>query len=177
MLEIGKMEREAIEKLAMDSAAGQLNEDAETLLQEYLTEHPEANKWFQDMQEIYETTQVAFDTKTSSVKQPTENKPYLKFNWFPVLRRAAVIAIAVTIGITAGRWSKSEIPQQKLQQVATSSDTATKSQGIRLEDIGEGFWRDKVMAMMNSSPAKMHRDYISGPSLWEKYNKYKGDKL
>ena len=171
------MEREAIEKLAMDSAAGQLNEDTETLLKEYLAEHPEANEWFQDMQEIYANTQFAFNEKTFPVKQPTENKPTLKFNWFPVFRWAAVIAIAVTIGITAGRWSKSEIPQQKLQQVATSSDTMTKSQGIRLEDIGDGFWREKVMAMMNSSTTKIHKNYITGPSLWEKYNKYKGEKL
>ena len=171
------MEREAIEKLAMDSAAGQLNEDAETLLQEYLMEHPDANKWFQDMQEIYETTQVVFDTKTAPVKQPTENKPSMKFNWFPVFRLAAVIAIAVTIGASAGRWSKQEVTPQKQQQVTASSDTAAKSQGFRLENIGDGFWRDKVMAMLNSSPEEIHRSNIASPSLWEKYNQYKGEKL
>jgi hypothetical protein len=177
MLEIGKMEREAIEKLAMDSAAGQLNEDAEALLQEYLAEHPDANKWFQDIQEIYTNTQVAFETRTAFIKQSKENKPFLKFNWFPVLRWAAVIAIAVTIGAAAGRWSKSEVPKQKLQQVTASSDTATKSQGFRLEDIGEGFWRDKVMAILNSSPEEIQRSNIHGPSLWERYNKYKGEQL
>jgi len=171
------MEREAIEKLAMDSAAGQLNEDAETLLQEYLTEHPEAKKWFQDMQEIYANTQFAFNEKTASVKQPTENRPSLKFNWFPVFRLAAVIAIALTIGAAAGRWSKSQVPNQKQQQVIASSDTDIKSQGIRLEDIGEGFWREKVMAMLNSPPEEIHRSNIDSPSLWEKYNKYKGEKL
>ena len=171
------MEREAIEKLAMDSAAGQLNEDAEVLLKEYLAEHPEANKWFMDMQEIYTNTQFAFDEKTASVKQPTENKPSHKFNWFPVFRLAAVIAIALIIGAAAGRWSKPQIPQQKQQQVIASSDMNTKSQGIRLEDIGDGFWREKFMAMLNSSTAKTHKDYIAGPSLWEKYNKYKGEKL
>ena len=66
------MEREAIEKLAMDSAAGQLNEDAETLLKEYLAEHPEAKKWFQDMQEIYANIQVAFNEKTAPVKKDDE---------------------------------------------------------------------------------------------------------
>ena len=171
------MEREAIEKLAIDSAAGQLNEDAETLLQEYLTEHPDAKKWFQDMQEIYETTQVAFNEKTAPVTQPTENKPTLKFNWFPVFRMAAVIAIALTIGAVAGRWSKPQVLQQKQQQVTASNDTSTKSQGIRLEDIGEGFWRDKLMAMLNSSPEEIHRSNIAGPSLWKKYNQYKGEKL
>ena len=171
------MEREAIERLAMDSAAGQLNEDAETLLQEYLAEHPEANKWFQDMLEVYNQTKVMFDTKTASVKQLKENKLISKFNWFPVMRWAAIVIVAVCIGAIAGRWTKPEVPQQELQQVNASSDTITKSQGIRLEDIGEGFWRDKIMAMLNSSPEEIYRSNIDGPSLWEKYNKYKGEKL
>ena len=55
------MNCEQIERLAMDSAAEQLNEDVEALLQEYLTEHSEANKLFLDMQEIYENTKVAFN--------------------------------------------------------------------------------------------------------------------
>jgi len=170
------MEREAIERLAMDSTAGQLNEDAEILLQEYLTEHPETKKWFLDMQKIYNKTQTTFDAKTAFIKQPTANKLYTKLSLVPILRWAAVIAIAVTLGAAAGRWSKPEAPQ-KQQQITASSDMITKSQGIRLDDISEGFWRDKVMAMLNSSPAKIHRDYISGPSLWEKYNKYKGEQL
>ena len=170
------MEREAIEKLAMDSTAGQLNEDVEILLQEYLTEHPDAKKWFLDMQEIYTKTQVVFNEKTAPVTQLTGNKPSLKFNWFPVFRLAAVIAIAVTIGAAAGRWSKQEVPQQK-QQITASSDTTIKFRDFRPENIGEGFWRDKIMAMLNSSPKEIHRSNIDGPSLWEKYIKYKGEKL
>ena len=46
------MEREAIERLAMDSAAGELNQDAEALLRTYLAEHPQANEWAEDMLQI-----------------------------------------------------------------------------------------------------------------------------
>ena len=96
------------------------------------------------MREIYENTQVAFDTKTAFIKQPMENKVAIKSNLLPVLRWAAVIVVAACIGAAAGRWSRPEVPQQKQQQVIASSDTDIKSQGIRLKDIGDGFWRKKL---------------------------------
>ena len=74
------MNPETIERLAIDSAAGQLNEDIEILLREYLSEHPAEKKCFSEMQEIYNKTQIAFDSKTAFVKDTKENKTPIKFN-------------------------------------------------------------------------------------------------
>ena len=56
------MEREIIERLAVDLAAGELNEDVEALFRSYLAEHSEADKWAQDMLQVYEKTETAIET-------------------------------------------------------------------------------------------------------------------
>jgi hypothetical protein len=165
------MEREAIERLAIDLSAGELNEDAQALFNEYLAGHPEANKWLLDMQETINQTQAAFNAKTASTK-PTAIKPPLQLKWLTFIRWAAVIAIAVCIGAAAGRWSKPAVPQQKPPQVTASIDSPAKRQGFNLDDLGEGIWRDKVTAMLNPPPQKIHKDYVPGPSMWEKYRQY-----
>jgi hypothetical protein len=169
------MDRERIERLALDSAAGQLNEDAEALLKEYLAEHSEENKWFLEIQEIYSSTQAAFDAKADFTKEQAENKMPRRFSIFPVMRWAAVIIISVCIGAAAGRWSKSELTQPKPEQTV-SSTFSTKGNETSLEDFldnfGDGFWRDKITAMLNPSPAKIYREKSSVPSLMEQYRQY-----
>ena len=166
------MNREQIEKLAIDFSAKQINEDAEALLHEYLSEHQEAKQWFLEMQEIYNNTQIVFDKKTSFAKQPIENKHVFKYNQFPILRWAAVIIVTACVGAAVGRWTKTEIPQQKQIQVTSSGNFITKSPFVRYQNIGEGFWSKKIVAMLDSSPAKIDKSSFAGPSLWEKYNKY-----
>ena len=58
------MEREQIERLAIDSAAGELNEDMQALFEEYIAGHPEAKKYVEDMLGIYENTDAAIIAKT-----------------------------------------------------------------------------------------------------------------
>ncbi|MEJ2650058.1 MAG: hypothetical protein P8016_16810 [Sedimentisphaerales bacterium] len=169
------MDRERIERLAIDSAAGQLNEDAEALLKEYLAEHSEESNWFSDMQEIYKKTQAAFHAKTDFAKEQAESKIPQKFSMFPVIRWAAVIVISVCIGATAGRWSKSELTQPKPGQTV-SSTFSTKGNETSLEDFldnfGDGFWRDKITALLNPSPVKIYKEKSSVPSLMEQYRQY-----
>jgi len=59
------MEREIIERLTMDSASGELNEDAKVLLQTYLAEHSQENLWAEDMFKLYETANAAVKIKTN----------------------------------------------------------------------------------------------------------------
>jgi len=166
------MDRNAIERLAIDSAAGQLNEDAEALLKEYLAEHSEANKWFLDIRDIYGKTQAAFDVKTAFTKQSTGKKPFLKLNWLPVARWAAVVIFAAFIGVTAGRWSKSPTLEPNPQRTITSQGPATEQPSFDLESIGESFWREKAVAMLTSPSSRIQKDYVTGPKLWEKYRQF-----
>ncbi len=169
------MNPETIERLAIDSASGQLSEDVEALLREYLAEHPEENKYFLEMQAIYNKTQIAFDSKITFINQPAENKIPIKFNYFPIIRWAAVIVIAACIGVIAGRISKQDVPQQESKLVVASA-TSTPKTGFNLDDLGEGFWRNKITAMLNPSPERIQREYNSSPSLLEKYRSYLKEK-
>ena len=171
------MKRDAIERLAIDSAAGELSEDTEALLKEYLAEHPEAKKWVLGMQVIYEKTEAAIDEKVktayeSVVKQPAVIKPSSRLKLLPLIRWAAVIVIASCVGAAIGRWSKPSVLPQQPGPVTVSTGSAIKRPSFDLEDMGEGFWREKVVAMLNSPSTKIQKDYITGPSLWEKYRQY-----
>ena len=170
------MEREIIERLAIDSAAGELNEDIDILLQDYLAEHKDANKLFQEIRNIYNKTQAAFDIKTASFKQPSAIKPSLKFNRLSLLRTAAIIIISACIGIIAGRWSMQDMPQQESKYAAVNSDASAKRTGINLNNLGEGFWQEKIAAMVNPSPVREHREDNSGHSLMEQYRQYLKEK-
>ncbi|MBN1973059.1 MAG: hypothetical protein JW787_05435 [Sedimentisphaerales bacterium] len=166
------MDREKIERLAMDSAAGELNEDVKALLQEYLAEHSQAKKWFLEMQETYSNTQAAFDVKTAYIKKTSENKPSLKFDWLPFLRIAAIVVISVCTGIAAGRWSKQNVPQQESELIVKTPAVSAKRDSFSLDNLGEGFWRNKITAMLNPSPTRVHIEKSSGRSLLEQYQQY-----
>ena len=96
------MKRETIERLAIDVAAGELNEDAEALLDAYLAEHPQAKQWAEQMLTTYESTQEAIAEKTSWVNAtagtaPLGKKPKgwmkLRSGW----RSAAVVILGIII--------------------------------------------------------------------------------
>ena len=170
------MNPETIERLAIDSAAGQLSKDVEILLLEYLAQHPEEKKCFSDMQEIYNKTQTAFDSETAFAKEPKENKTPIKFNYYPLIRWAAVIVIAACIGIIAGRFSKQDVSQQETKLISASFATSTQKAGFNPDDLGDGFWRDKIMAMINPSPKKIQIQNNSSTSLREQYRSYLKEK-
>jgi predicted anti-sigma-YlaC factor YlaD len=175
MLENGKMEREQIERLAMDSAAGQLNEDAQMLFEEYLTEHPEANNWAEDMLVIYRKTETAIAKKIKRAVMPDTNminagaKPYSMSHWLSIARWAAVVVFAALIGVSIGRWTKSSVLSERPVQVSVYPDMTVKRTGPDIGNTGESFWREKALAMFQAKPSTAHTGSITGPTLWEKY--------
>ena len=86
------MKRETVERLAMDSAAGELSEDAEALFQTYLDENPQAKQWAEDVRQVYGETEAAIQAKTAlanSQKAAPHMTPAYRVNWLPVpLRRS-----------------------------------------------------------------------------------------
>jgi hypothetical protein len=177
MLENGKMDRMSIERLAIDSAAGELSKDAEALLKAYLAEHPDEKKWAEDMLDIYQATQMTIDAKTKHLAVADESmavreKLRLPVNWLPVGRWAAVVIFSALIGVTAGRLSKSPIVEQNPQRVAIAQGTTEEKPTIDLENVGESFWRKKAVAMITSPSYMTHGDYVKGSKLWEKYRRF-----
>ena len=170
------MECEIIERLAIDSAAGELNEDTEALFRAYLAEHPELNEWADGMSLVYGETEAAVTKKTGApdgdikTEQMKINRP--RINLWPVLRWAAVMIFAACIGAAAGRWSKSDGIVERPRTVAGAPDSHVRPSGISLENIGDGFWRTKAIAMLDAKPYHELKDYNQSNSLWEKYRQH-----
>jgi hypothetical protein len=169
------MEREAIERLVMDSAAGELNQDAEALLRTYLAEHPQANEWADDMLEIYDKTEAAIKTKTAhsdAGKVTPGITPVSLVKWLSVARWAAVIALGVIIGFTAGRRDRTDStyrtvfrkPAPDSKQVETVSDLKERYAGT--------FWGDKMLALLENKPDQRYKANLRSVGLWDKYRQY-----
>jgi len=169
------MEREAIERLAMDSAAGELNEDAEALLRTYLAEYPQANKWAEDILQIYYRTEAAIKTKTTRGdvgKITPEITPLSQVRWLPVGRWAAVIALGIIIGFTAGRRDQTDSahriafqePSRNSKQVETVSELRERYAGT--------FWGDKMLALLEHKPSQRYKANLRSIGSWSKYRQY-----
>lgn len=175
------MERENIERLAIDAGAGELSEDARVLLQTYLAEHPEANRWAKDMLQTYGITQAAIHAKTAnadvgSCRPVIEKKRLSHLPWQLLIRCAAVLLVGVVIGHVAGRRPAADEtgtivltkPYQAQAQVKTIQDLKQKYAGT--------FWGDKILALLEHKPDHPYRAYPSDTSLWDKYRQYVKEK-
>jgi hypothetical protein len=167
------MKREAIERLAVDLSAGQLNEDIQALFNEYVAEHPETNKWLLDMQEIYKTTESAIISKieTGSTAVQVQIPHFSK--WQPIARWAAVIILAAFIGASVGRWTKKPVLEIKKEFIKVQIYQAQTNKSVfNIDNLSEGFWRDKITVMLNPSSAKEQTSYNNGASLLDRYTQY-----
>ena len=169
------MEREAIERLAIDSTAGELSQDTNALLRTYLTEHPQANKWAEDVRHIYDKTEAAIRTKiahASTGKVVPKTRLISQVRWLSITRWAAVIALGIIIGFTAGRWSQTDSAyrialqesRQNSKQVETVSDLKERYAGT--------FWGDKMLALLEHKPGQRYKANLHNVGGWDKYRQY-----
>ncbi len=170
------MKRDAIERLAMDSAAGELNEDVEALFRAYLSEHPEAKPDSEEMARIYQETAAAIEAKTrradADVGVPVvEVNRVSEVGWRSFGHWAAALIFGALIGFTGGRWTTTDEmsrvtfikPERPPVQVKTLSDLKEEYSGT--------FWGDKVLALMEQGPVKRHRAEFRDVGFWQKYRK------
>ncbi|MHC4559312.1 MAG: hypothetical protein ACYTFW_16180 [Planctomycetota bacterium] len=171
------MNRDTIERLAMDSAAGELNEDVEALFRAYISEHPRANQWAEDMLGIYEKTEAAINTKTKTPYAGVEGaevkiKHLSQVKWRPVARWAAAVILGTVIGFSAGRWKITDETYRiaspgsgrGLRQVKTVSDLKEKYAGT--------FWGDKVLALLEYRPGQQYKADLHDIRFWDRYKQY-----
>lgn len=173
------MEREAIERLAVDSAAGELNEDAEALLRRYLVEHPRANKWAEDLRQIYDKTEAAIQTKTAHagvVKVIPGIMPVSQVRWLSVTRWAAVIILGIMIGFTAGRLGVHDKTQRiALQEYNLDSKRVETVSDLKQRYEGT-FWGNKMLALLEHKPGQQYGINLRSVGTWDKYRQYIKDK-
>jgi hypothetical protein len=169
------MEREAIERLAMDSAAGQLNRDAEVLLRTYLAEHSQANEWAEDMLQIYDKTETAIKTKTAHAdagKVIPGITPVSQVRWLSVVRWAAVIALGVIIGFTAGRRDRIESTYRTVFRESDRDSKQLKTVSDLKERYAGTFWGDKMLALLEHKSAQRYKTNLRSIGSWSKYKQY-----
>lgn len=167
------MERQAIERLAMDIALGELNGDAAALFDTYLTEHPEARPWAQPMKAICLRTQAAIHAKTLQLKAPARRATTYRFmpiGWARLGRWAAVVALSLVIGIGAGRWLKPDAPTPRATVAVETPHNFIQGDWRRvLSEPGRGFWESRAAATLRSEPGRSSGSQESQPSLWEMF--------
>jgi hypothetical protein len=161
------MERQMIERLAMDAALGELNEDASALLDAYLAEHPDAREWAKQMTSLCERTQAVICEKTQQKEVSARACRRVRIHWATPARWAAVVVISLTIGASVDRWLKPHpIPSSPTVAVETTRSGGPRSWQEVLSDSSGGFWQAKAAAMWQSKP---QRTTHSQPSLWETF--------
>jgi hypothetical protein len=175
------MKREAIERLAIDSAAGELNEDVQALFDAYLAEHSKAGRWAEDIEGIYKETEAAVDVKTSDVDAGAsipviKTRPLLRAKWWEIWRVAAALIVAALIGFTGGRWpinGKTSVitftrPDRPQEQVKTISDLK--------EEYAGTFWGKKVLALVEHTSSERYKAGFQDTSFRQIYRQYKKEK-
>ncbi len=168
------MNAERIERLAMDRALGELNEDATVLFETYLAEHPEAQPWAQDMASTCAQTREAVDKKTHG--QSTEDFParmhwrwLTQIQWERVGRWAALVAVAAGIGVTVGRWSARHEPPADVMLVR--AEPAGDSEGWQqvVNRQSQGFWQSKALALLQTKPYETPGSRERQMNFWLRY--------
>ncbi len=173
------MERESIERLVLDSAMGELNEDSEILLSEYLNEHSEAQQWSIEMLADYEMTASAVNTKTKETAPISTIMPVkkpailLSLNWRPIAKWAAVVIFASLIGVGFGRRSTERkfYARPSFQEIEHNRPTK-RSVVNNLRGRGT-FWHKKAIAFLEPSKHPKRKPFAKKTSLLELYRKSK----
>jgi len=99
------MNRDAIERVAMDWAGGELSPDIEQLLQAYLDHVPEHQAVVQEIVQRYDAVKRAFArtprlvTSSCHVKSPSRIRA-----WGPYYARVAAVLVAVGMGMCIGGY-------------------------------------------------------------------------
>jgi len=171
------MKRERIERLAIDSAAGELNEDVQILFDAYLAEHPQAGQWAEDIARIYKETETAIGAKTRDA-DAGRGMPAVKISrlsdmkWRSFGRWAAALIVGALVGFTGGRWTiNGETdriafikPERPAVEVKTISDLKEKYAGT--------FWGDKVLALLESRPGQRYKADFQDIDFWHEYRQH-----
>lgn len=169
------MEREAIERLAIDSAAGELNQDAEALLRIYLDEHSQANEWAEDVRQIYDKTEAAIKAKTAHAdmgKVTPEITLLSQVRWFSFARWAAVIAIGIIIGFTAGSRNQTDSTYRTAFRESTPDSRPVVTVSDLKERYAGTFWGDKMLALLEHKSAQQYKTNLRSIGSWSKYRQY-----
>jgi len=157
--------------------AASLTVDSKVLFKMYLAEHPEENRWAEDIMRIYEKTKAAIDAKTidSGVGDETpfiKRNRLLQLNWQRFGCQAAAVILVAFIGFAAGRW---EI-NSKTNRIALTEPSLGPRQIKTVSDLKEKyagtFWGDKILASLEPGPYTKQAEYKWNREFWPNIRQY-----
>jgi hypothetical protein len=173
------MNRETIERLAIDSAAGELNEDAEALFQFYLAGNPQAKRWAEDVRLVYDETEAAIQTKAvlaGGQKAAPPMTPVKRVNRLTVARWAAAIILGTILGFTAGRWEATDkTNKMALREPALNPMPVETIADLKEKYVGT-FWGDKMLALLDNTARRQHKAHLRDIRSWDTYRQYMKEK-
>ena len=168
------MERETIERLAIDQALGELDVDTAALFQAYLAEHAEARDWAQAMARTCVRTRQAIRQKA----QPADEHPRLDqvrapwsrtIAWQTYGRWAAVILVSLAVGATLGRRSRPSASAPKTIVVQAQSTPGQQGWRQILSKPELGFWETKAVAMLQPKTDEILSTHLGRRGPWDRY--------
>ena len=168
------MEREIIERLAIDNALGELGADAAALFEDYLAEHPETHTWAESMAQTCRRTHAAIESKTQSPagQGPPITMPTRRFigPGARILGRwAAVIFILLSVGVGLGRRSIPQAPTTQTTIVEADQPAPAKGWDRVLAGPKDGFWQTKALAVLQGKSYEVPRPGRPQTGLWDRY--------
>ncbi|MCP4708828.1 MAG: hypothetical protein GY869_09400 [Planctomycetes bacterium] len=182
------MEREVVERLAMDRAGGELSDDGVKLLEEYLEGHPEAKVWVAEMEELYAmcAETVAGERHQEQLNAIGSMDSCFRRNdngrgndrLLTLGRWAAVILMALGAGIFLGRWSVESLEVETTEtiqvvQAEPKEGLETKVQKImegdeEASESARGFWEAKIVATLGAKPRVKREEPVQEEDFWSR---------
>ena len=166
------MDRDTIERLAVDLAGGELEGDVEALLEAYLADHPEWREAVTRMRATYQHCREAVEARVrialpaSATRGPvTPRRPWPRRGWW--LGRAAALLLALALGAAGGWWAgrargPTAVRVVRVREAAAEPDTA------QIERLGP-FWQVKVQALMEGRSGPPPPEADGHKRFWSRF--------
>ena len=176
-----KINDEIIERLAIDQACGELDDDAAALLNAWLETNPAAQQKAEKITATFQLTESTVQKKVDSFHNSTaalsRSMPKLsKLSLLlPRITQAAIVLIALTLGLCTGRLSNSvnqvDPPSSEPKVIYQTSDDQDSNNSLMKKD---GFWRNYLIASAQPSSFPPRQKLIRNDNnFWPDINQIK----
>lgn len=158
------MTTEQIERLMMDLACGQMNEDTQMLFKAYLDEHPELQSAADDIERLCARCEGAMGAEPSvSTPRPPRARPAWPRS---LVRYAALILLAAGLGLMVGRSRPAPTPPAQAVPAAFDIKIPAASGLTRSR-----FWQEKAQALRSPRPWTPSNSSKENETFWHRYRK------
>lgn len=165
------MTNEQIERLAMDLACAQMNEDTEALFRAYLEGHPEQKRIANEFKDLCDCCQRGIGNEEVPIpplKPEVKPKPFDRSLLLKNYGRAAILLVGVFLGFGVGQLSHRSAETHRVQTASNRSAAALIG---RIEDREGGFWRGKINDLEKPKLWVVQKKSDENETFWDCFRK------